>query len=97
VSEGRLSAERPEQRLLTNTAREGLFIVDIALDPSHQMFDVLRRGHFRWTLEVFGVLPEIFESEAISFILESRTALSESTHTRRWPSSRDTTEASRTL
>lgn len=49
-------------RRLTKPAGERLFIVDIALHPRHQMFDVLGCRHFRGSLEVLGVLPEIFES-----------------------------------
>jgi len=38
------------------TRKHGL-IINIALDPRHQMFDVFRRGHLRGSLEVLRVLP----------------------------------------
>ena len=38
------------------------FIVDIGLDPGHEVLDVFRRWHFGRTFVVFGILPEVFES-----------------------------------
>jgi hypothetical protein len=46
----------------TDSARKHLFIVHIALNPRHEMFNVFRGGHLGWTLEVLRVLPEILES-----------------------------------
>lgn len=56
-----------EPRLrLTNTARENCFVVDVALNPAHQLLDVCRRGHFRRPLVVLGVLPQILKSGPVS-------------------------------
>ena len=43
--------------VLTDSARKHGFIVDIALNPSHQVLYILWRGHFGRPLEVFRVLP----------------------------------------
>lgn len=45
----------------TNSAREHLLIVYIALHPRHQMLNVLRCRHLCWLLEVLVVLPQILE------------------------------------
>jgi hypothetical protein len=45
----------------TYSARKHSLIVNIALDPTHQVFDVCRSGHFRGTFEVLRILPEVFE------------------------------------
>lgn len=82
---------------LTNTARESLFVVDIALYPGHQVFNVLRGRHFCWPLEVFCVLPKVLKSGPISFSFVERRAVSQAAHTRLWLSSRDMIEASKTL
>jgi hypothetical protein len=50
----------------TDTAWEGLFIVDIPLYPSHQVLNILRSGHLRGSLEVLSILPEVFEPRSIS-------------------------------
>jgi hypothetical protein len=50
----------------TDTAWECRFIVNVALYPRHQVLDILGCGHLGWSLEVFRVLPEVFESEHIS-------------------------------
>lgn len=42
-------------------AREHRFVVDITLDPCHQMLDIFRCRHLGRSLEILGVLPEIFE------------------------------------
>ena len=47
----------------TNPAGEHSFVVDIALNPTHQMLNVRRRGHFGRSLVVFRILPEILESK----------------------------------
>lgn len=46
---------------LTDPAGENRFIVYVALNPGHQMFDVCRSGHFRGALEILGILPEVLE------------------------------------
>lgn len=45
----------------TNPTREYRFIVDVALHPGHQMFNVCWSRHFCRTLEVLGILPQILE------------------------------------
>ena len=45
----------------TNTTRKHLLVVDIRLDPRHEVFDVLRRCHLGGLLVVFAVLPEVLE------------------------------------
>lgn len=47
---------------LTNTAWEDSFVVDVTLNPYHQMLDIGWSGHLRWPFVVLGVLPEVFES-----------------------------------
>lgn len=46
----------------TYPAWEHLFVVDIALDPTHKMLDVFWSGHLGRLFEVFVILPEVFES-----------------------------------
>ena len=46
----------------TNSAWEHSFIVDVALNPGHQMFNVSWSWHLRGTFVVFGILPEVLES-----------------------------------
>ena len=46
---------------LTYPAREHRFVVDITLDPCHQMLDIFRCRHLGRSLEVLRILPEIFE------------------------------------
>lgn len=42
-------------------AREHRFVVDITLDPYHQVLDILRCRHLGRSFEILGVLPEIFK------------------------------------
>jgi hypothetical protein len=81
---------------LTNTAGEDLLVVDVTLDPSHQVFDVFGRGHLGGSFEVLGVLPEVFESEFVSHLSGEGTGMRPARHTHRWLSSRDKIEANRT-
>lgn len=46
----------------TDSAGEHLLVIDVALDPSHQVLDVLWCGHLGWSLVVLRILPEILES-----------------------------------
>ena len=46
---------------ITNPARKHLFVVDIALDPCHQMLDIFRRRHLGRSLEILRVLPQVFK------------------------------------
>lgn len=52
----------PSER--TDFARKHLLVVDVALDPSHEMFNVFRRRHLCRLLKFVGVLPEILEPGA---------------------------------
>ena len=47
---------------LTNTAWEDSFVVNVTLNPYHQMLDIGRGWHLGWSFIVLGVLPEVFES-----------------------------------
>jgi hypothetical protein len=53
----------------TDTAWKCCFIVNVALYPRHQVLDVLGSRHLCWSLKVFGVLPEVFESKTYQLIL----------------------------
>lgn len=46
---------------LTDTARKHLLVIDVALDPGHQVFDVLGSGHFGWPFVFLRILPEILK------------------------------------
>ena len=48
-------------RASTDSAGEYGLVVNIALDPAHQMFDVCRCRHLCRALEVLRILPEVFE------------------------------------
>lgn len=50
----------------TDSAGEDLFIVDIALHPTHQMLHVGRRRHLGRSLVMFRILPEVFEPVLVS-------------------------------
>jgi hypothetical protein len=50
----------------TNATRENRLVVNIALDPSHQLLDVCRRRHLGRSFEVLGILPQILEPDPIS-------------------------------
>ena len=45
----------------TNSAWEDRFVVNVALNPGHQMFDVGWRWHFGRAFVVLRILPEVFE------------------------------------
>lgn len=78
---------------LTYPAGKHGFIVDITLDPCHQMLDILRRRHLGRALEILGVLPEILKP------IPSTTpgGLKWEVLTHQWLSSLDMTGESRTL
>jgi len=50
----------------TYSARKHLLIIDITLNPGHEMLDVFGGRHFGWALEVLTVLPEVLESIIMS-------------------------------
>lgn len=54
-----------------NSAWENCLIVNVTLNPCHQVFDVRRSGHFGGPLVGFGILPEILKF-ICSFHLRTR-------------------------
>ena len=78
----------------TYPAREHRFVINIALDPCHQMLDIFRRRHLGRSLEILRVLPEIFEPTPSATHNRLRR---KKTPTHQWPSSLDMTVESRTL
>lgn len=76
-------------------------VVDAALDPRHELFDVGWRRHLGGPLEVLVVLPQILEPARMSVpvVLERRMGNGPGLGrlTRRLPSFPDMTVASRTL
>ncbi len=46
---------------LTNAAGEHRFVVDIALNPCHEMLDIFGCRHLSRTLVILRVLPQILE------------------------------------
>lgn len=49
----------------TNPAWEDGFVINIALDPSHEMLDVCRSGHFSRSLVILRILPQIFKPASV--------------------------------
>lgn len=45
----------------TDTAGKHRLIVNIALNPSHELLNVGRRWHLRWSLVVLRVLPQVLK------------------------------------
>src|SRR3569833_206917 len=80
-----------------DAAGEDGFVVDIALHPGHQLLDVSRRRHLGGLLVVLVVLPEVLEPGTLASVWVPPLNAKRSQRTRRLPSSRGTTEASRTL
>lgn len=77
----------------TYPAREHRFVIDITLDPCHQMLDIFRCRHLGRSLEIIGVLPEIFEP--IPSVIREGLRWKNLTH--QWLSFLDMTVESRTL
>lgn len=48
---------------LTNLAWKHLFVVNVGLDPRHQLLNVGRRRHLCGLLVVVVILPEVFEPD----------------------------------
>ena len=46
---------------LTNAARKHLLVVDVALDPCHEMLYVFWSGHLGWPFEVLVILPKVLK------------------------------------
>lgn len=51
---------------LTDPTREDSLVVDAALNPRHQLFNVRRCRHLRRPLVVFGVLPQVFKPDTLA-------------------------------
>lgn len=79
---------------LTNTAWKDSFVVDVTLNPYHQMLDIGRGWHLGWPFEVLGVLPEVFESAPRQHYYKPAVM---DIFTRLWLSSPGKTVESRTL
>jgi hypothetical protein len=45
----------------TNSAREDSLVVNVALNPAHQMFDICRSRHLRWAFKVLRILPQVLK------------------------------------
>lgn len=45
----------------TNARREHLLVVDVSLNPAHEMLNIFWCGHLRWLLELLVVLPQVLE------------------------------------
>lgn len=58
-----------KERGITGSAGEQLLVVNVALNPGHEMLDVCWGGHFGRSFVVFGVLPEILESFSVSTLV----------------------------
>ena len=66
---------------LTYPARKHLLIVDVALNPGHEMFYILGSRHFGRSLVLIAVLPKVLKSAGRqSPILKNCEAIQ---HTRR--------------
>jgi hypothetical protein len=48
-----------------NSAGKHSFVVNVALNPSHQVLDISRRWHFGRPFVVLRILPEILESAEV--------------------------------
>ena len=80
--------------MLTDPVGKHLLVVDVALHPTHQMVDIVWRGHLGGPFELLAVLPKVFESCSCEQYLKS---LSHEYHTHRSLSFPDTTAESRIL
>jgi len=49
------------RELNTYSAGKYSLIVNVALDPAHQMFDISWCGHLRRAFVVLGILPKVLE------------------------------------
>ena len=84
---------------LTNATGQNLFVVNVSLNPGHELLDVGRCGHLGRALVVLIVLPEILEPSRVSMVPVRRGRESRgwvSSLTRRSPSSPGTTAESKT-
>lgn len=53
----------------TSPAGKHLLIVNVSLDPGHEMLNVCWGRHFGWPFVIFGVLPEVLEPVHIRTLL----------------------------
>ena len=51
---------------LTDTAWKHRLVINVALNPGHQVLDVGRGWHLGWTLEVLRILPKILKPSTVS-------------------------------
>jgi hypothetical protein len=58
----RYVSRKSERVKRTYPAGKHLLVIDVALNPCHEMFNVLGSWHLRGTLVVLAVLPQIFKS-----------------------------------
>lgn len=70
--------EHAEQEIkmspLTNFARHDRLVIDVGLNPRHQLLYIGRCGHLGWSLVVFAVLPEIFKPIVVNSLLGAAVA-----------------------
>jgi hypothetical protein len=82
------------KRRRTDSTGKHLLVVDVALNPSHEVFDVFGCRHFGGFFEVLIILPKIFESDPDLAHGRANTVIP---LTHPWPSSPGSSAASRTL
>lgn len=63
-----------KREVLTNLARHDRLVVDVGLDPRHQLLYIGRCSHLGWPLVVFAVLPKIFKPMDVSSLSRSAVA-----------------------
>lgn len=55
--------------LLTDLARHDRLVVNVGLNPRHQLLYIGRCGHLGGSLVVFAVLPKIFKPTNVNSLL----------------------------
>lgn len=70
----RIASAITQDRPLTNLAGHDGFIVDVGLNPCHQLFNVGWCCHLGRPLIIFTVLPEIFKPDFVRFTSKSCSA-----------------------
>jgi hypothetical protein len=60
--------------LLTDPGRKHLLVVDVALNPCHQLLDVSRRGHLGRLLVVLRILPQVLKPDLVSAVHHAHDA-----------------------
>lgn len=67
----RIASVITQDKALTNLAGHDGFIVDVGLNPCHQLFDVGWCSHLGRPLIILAVLPKIFEPDCVRFASKS--------------------------